>query len=291
MKLSDYIISISSTADLPENYIKENELECLPFSFIFNENEYEDDFGKSMPAKIFYARLRNGETSRTSMINNSAFEEKFSSILESGKDILHIELSSALSGSYQNAKTVADKLNPIYKNKIIVIDSLCASLGLGLLIDYAVGLKKAGKSIDEVAEWVEQNKLHIIHWFTVDDLNFLKRGGRISGVSAVLGTMLKIKPVLDVDNQGRLIPHYKVRGRKNAISSLFEKMKEDILNPDGQKVFISHGDCLEDAEALAAMIQAEFSIDSMIINYVGPVIGSHSGPGTLALFYFGKQRL
>lgn len=137
---------------------------------------------------------------------------------------------------------------------------------------------------------MEENKLHIIHWFTVDDLNFLKRGGRVSGVSAFLGTMLKIKPIMDVDDQGRLIPHFKVRGRRKAITGMFEKMKEDILHPEGQRVFISHGDCLKDAEFLAGLIKDEFAIDSILINYVGPVIGSHSGPGTLALFYYGKQR-
>ena len=288
--MSDYIISTSSTTDLPESYIKEHGILCLPFSFIISDEQYEDNFGNSMPAPVFYNRLRNGEMSRTSLINADAFEKAFREILESGRDILHIEFSSALSGSLQNARTVAEKLNPLYENKIIVVDSLCASLGLGLLVDYAVRMKEEGKSIDEAAGWVEENKLHIIHWFTVDDLNFLKRGGRVSGVSAVLGTMLKIKPIMDVDDQGRLIPHFKVRGRRKAITGIFEKMKEDILHPEGQRVFISHGDCLKDAEFLAGLIKDEFAIDCVLINYVGPVIGSHSGPGTLALFYYGKQR-
>lgn len=288
--MSDYIISTSSTTDLPESYIKEHGILSLPFSFIISDEQYEDNFGNSMPAPVFYNRLRNGEMSRTSLINADAFEKAFREILESGRDILHIEFSSALSGSLQNARTVAEKLNPLYENKIIVVDSLCASLGLGLLVDYAVRMKEEGKSIDEVAGWVEENKLHIIHWFTVDDLNFLKRGGRVSGVSAFLGTMLKIKPIMDVDDQGRLIPHFKVRGRRKAITGMFEKMKEDILHPEGQRVFISHGDCLKDAEFLAGLIKDEFAIDSILINYVGPVIGSHSGPGTLALFYYGKQR-
>lgn len=288
--MSDYIISTSSTTDLPESYIKEHGILSLPFSFIISDEQYEDNFGNSMPAPVFYNRLRNGEMSRTSLINADAFEKAFREILESGRDILHIEFSSALSGSLQNARTVAEKLNPLYENKIIVVDSLCASLGLGLLVDYAVRMKEEGKSIDEVAGWVEENKLHIIHWFTVDDLNFLKRGGRVSGVSAFLGTMLKIKPIMDVDDQGRLIPHFKVRGRRKAITGMFEKMKEDILHPEGQRVFISHGDCLKDAEFLAGLIKDEFAIDSVLINYVGPVIGSHSGPGTLALFYYGKQR-
>ncbi len=151
-------------------------------------------------------------------------------------------------------------------------------------------MKKAGKSLQEVAEWVEANKKNIIHWFTVDDLNHLRRGGRISKASAFFGTMLQIKPVLDVDDARRLIPHFKVKGRKKSILEMFNRMKEDIKDPDGQTVFISHGDCLEDAEALKAMIMEHFKIDNVLINYVGPVIGAHSGPGTLALFYMGKQR-
>ena len=290
--MSNFILSTSSTSDLPESYAQKHDLVVLPFSFIISGQEYKDDFNKSMACREFYDRLRSGEISKTSMINSQDFEVSFRAGLDAGRDILHIEFSSALSGSYQNAKTVADQLNQEYKDqKVIVIDSLSASLGLGLLIDYAVSLRDEGKDIDGVASWVEQNKLHMIHWFTVDDLNHLRRGGRVSGVTAFLGTMLHIKPVMDVDDLGRLIPHFKVRGRKKAIAALFQHMQQDIVNPEGQRVFISHGDCIDDANLLKQMILDGLpGIKDVLINSVGPVIGSHSGPGTLALFYMGKKR-
>lgn len=288
--MSEYMLSTSSTTDLPKWYIEQNNLLFFSFSFDMEGKEYRDNFGEDMPVKDFYANLRTGTNSTTSMINRAAFEAGFIPYLEKGVDILHIEFSSALSGSYQNAQAAAEELNGKYPGKLTVIDSLCASLGQGLLVDYAVQMKKAGKSLQEVAEWVEANKKNIIHWFTVDDLNHLRRGGRISKASAFFGTMLQIKPVLDVDDAGRLIPHFKVKGRKKSILEMFNRMKEDIKDPDGQTVFISHGDCLEDAEALKAMILEHFNIDNVLINYVGPVIGAHSGPGTLALFYMGKQR-
>ncbi len=288
--MREYMLSTSSTTDLPKWYIEQNNLLFFSFSFDMEGKEYRDNFGEDMPVKDFYANLRAGTNSTTSMINRAAFEAGFIPYLEKGVDILHIEFSSALSGSYQNAQAAAEELNGKYPGKLTVIDSLCASLGQGLLVDYAVQMKKAGKSLQEVAEWVEANKKNIIHWFTVDDLNHLRRGGRISKASAFFGTMLQIKPVLDVDDAGRLIPHFKVKGRKKSILEMFNRMKEDIKDPDGQTVFISHGDCLEDAEALKAMILEHFNIDNVLINYVGPVIGAHSGPGTLALFYMGKQR-
>ena len=288
--MSEYIISTSSTADLPKSYVEENGLLYFPFSFDIEGKEYKDNFGQDMSVKDFYARLRQGASSTTSMINRAAFEQGFIPHLEKGTNILHIEFSSALSGTYQNAVSAAQDLNEKYPGKLIVIDSLCASLGQGLFVDYAVQMKKQGKSMQEVADWLEANKKNIIHWFTVDDLNHLRRGGRISKASAFFGTMLQIKPVLDVDDEGRLIPHFKVKGRKKAILELLNRMKEDIKNPDGQTVFISHGDCEEDAQALKAMIEDTFQVGHVMINPIGPVVGAHSGPGTLAHFYMGKQR-
>jgi len=291
--MQDFILSTSSTADLPKSYVEEHGLNYLKFSLIISDEQYPDDFADAMPAGVFYNRLRNGEMSRTSMINTSTFEENFRGFLDAGKSILHIEFSSALSGSYENAAAVARKLNPEYQDRgvrVVVIDSLCASLGQGLIVDYARRMRDEGKSLDEIAAWVEANKLKLIHWFTVNDLDFLRRGGRVSGFSAFLGGMLKIKPVMDVDNLGRLIPLYKVRGRKKAIKTLFEKMVADIDHPEGQQVFISHGDCIEDAEKLADMVREKWPSVNVMINYVGAVIGSHSGPGTLALFYIGKKR-
>lgn len=289
--MSEYFISTSSTSDLPESYITENEIGFIPFSFLIDGKEYPDDFGHSMSFADFYAQVREGQLPTTSMVNGETYRAHFMKYLEQGADVLHIEFSSALSGSYENCRTVADELNAKYDNKVYVVDSLCASMGLGLLVEYAVQMKKAGKSMEEAARWIEENKLHFIHWFTVMDLNHLRRGGRISRASAFFGTMLKIKPILDVDDLGRLIPHFKVRGRKKAIVGLLEHMQMDIRNPDGQTVFISHGDCREDAETLAAMIRQAFpAITDIRINYIGPVIGAHSGPGTLALFYVGKER-
>lgn len=290
--MSKFILSTSSCADLTESYAKEHNIVCLPFTFLIEGKEHPDDFGHSMSYTDFYTKVRAGEPSTTSMINAEAYEEYFKSAIAGGLPLLHIEFSSALSGSYQNAKNVADKMNGEFGEKrIYVIDSLCASRGLGLLVDYAVNMRDADKTIEEVAEWVEGNKLNLIHWFTVDDLNHLRRGGRLSRASAFFGSMLKIKPVMDVDDRGRLIPHFKVRGRKKSILTMVEHMQMDIKNPDGQTVFICHGDCIDDAEFLKAKVLESFpTIKEVAIHYTGPVIGSHSGPGTLALFYMGKER-
>lgn len=291
--MSDYIISTTSTTDLPESYAEENQLAFMPYNFMLAEEEYKDDFGKSMPFDQFYGRVRDGEMPSTSMINREIYEQHFCHLLSQGKDVVHIEFSSALSGSFDNGKQVADELNQSgkYPNKVYFIDSLCASMGQGLLVDYAVKLKGQGKSAEELAAWLEENKKTIIHWFTVNDLNHLRRGGRLSKASAFFGTMLKIKPILDVDDRGRLIPHFKVRGRKKAIAGLLDRMKQDIYVPEGQTVFISHGDCIDDAKKLESMIREAFpQIGEIVINYIGPVIGAHSGPGTLALFYKGRSR-
>lgn len=290
--MSKFILSTSSTADLTESYAQEHDIECLPYSFLLDGTEYMDDFGRSLSYKDFYAKVRGGSTPTTSMVNAAAYEKYFRSELDNGNDILHLEFSSALSGSYQNALTVAERLNAEYKdNKVIVIDTLCASRGLGLLVDYTRKLRDSDKTVDEAADWVEKNKRNLIHWFTVDDLNHLRKGGRLSRGAAFFGTMLKIKPVLDVDDKGRLIPHFKVRGRKKSITAMVEHMKTDIKDPDGQTVFICHGDCIEDAEHLADLVREAFpSITDIQIHYTGPVIGTHSGPGTLALFYMGKHR-
>ena len=289
--MPDYIITASSTADLSKEYADQHNLMILPYSFMIDDQEYKDDFGQTMPHKKFYSLVRGGALPTTSMINQDFYRKFFTKVLETKKDVLHIEFSSGLSGSFQNARVVAEKLNEKYENKVYLVDSLCASMGYGLLVDYAVKMRDAGKSIQEVYEWVEKNKIKIIHWFTVDDLNHLKRGGRISTASAFIGTMLSIKPVLDVDFKGHLIPIQKVRGRKKAVLELLNKMKMDIENPDGQTVFISHGDAEEDALYLKSKIMEAFpKIKDITVGYIGPVIGAHSGPGTIALFYYGKER-
>lgn len=287
-----FALSTSSTADLPNNYYEDHDVGKLCFTFQFHTHEYDDDFASSMPASVFYNRLRNGEVSHTSMVNAAKFEDYFKSILDSGRNLLHIEFSSALSGSYQCAASVAKKLNAKYKEVgVTVIDSLSASLGLGLIVDTARRFRDEGKTIEETAEWVEANKLRFIHWFTVTDLDYLKRGGRIKPSSAFFGNMLKIKPILDMDDSGRLIPLYKVRGRKKSIRSLFEHVEEDLIEKENDRIFISHCDCEEDALKLKDMIQEKYPKITVLVNYVGAVIGSHAGPGTLAIFFIGKKRV
>lgn len=289
--MSDFVITACSTSDLWEDYTKERNIELLPYSFIMSGKEYDDDFGQSMPIKTFYQRVREGEMPSTSMINVQTYTEFFEPILASGRDILHIEFSSGLTGSFANAKSAAQELNSKYTSQIHLVDSLCASLGYGLLVHYALDLRDAGRTLEEIQSWLEDNKLRLNHWFTVDDLNHLKRGGRVSGVTAFLGTMLSIKPVLNVDDDGHLIPREKSRGRKKAILELVNKMKERIQEPDGQMVFICQGDCIDDAEFLKSKIKETFpGVLDVKIGYTGPVIGAHSGPGTLAVFFMGDRR-
>jgi len=246
---------------------------------------------KNFSYKEFYDKLRNKENIKTSLINVEEFTEAFEGILSSGEDVLAIIFSSGISGTYQAAKIAGDELSEKYpERKIIVIDSLCASIGHGLLIYYAAMMQKEGKSIDEVAQFVNDNKLKMVHKFTVDDLFFLKRGGRLSGGVAIIGTILQVKPVLHVDNEGKLIAQNKVNGRKKSLNSIYEEFKNNVVNPEEQVIAICHGDCLEDAEYLAKKIRSEFNVKDIIINYCDPVLGAHAGPGVVALFYFAEQR-
>ena len=246
---------------------------------------------KNFSFKGFYDRLRNKENIKTSLLNVEEFSAAYKEILDGGDDVLAITVSSGISGTYQAAKIAADDLREQYPDrKIIVIDSLCASIGHGLMVYYAAMMKNEGKSIDEVADFVYKNRLNMVHNFTVDDLFFLKRGGRLSGGVAVIGTILQIKPVLHVNNEGKLISLSKVNGRKKSINALFETFKENVVDPDNQVMAICHGDCLEDAEYLANKIRSEFNPKDIIINYCDPVIAAHAGPGVLALFYMGKER-
>ena len=288
----NYIISTSSTADLTEEYIASHDINIIPLCYIIDDVEYPKEDGTQHSIEEIYKMLRDGVVIKTSMINSARYEEVFRSILDSGKDLIHIELSSGISGSYANAEVVVEKLRKDYPDrKIYVIDSLCASRGLGLMVDYMLKMQEKGATIEEVYEFTENNKLKLIHWFTVDDLEFLRRGGRVGSVSAFVGGMLKIKPILNVNNEGKLIPLFKVRGRKKSIQGMVDQMKNDIVNPDGQTVFICHGDCIEDAEYAKKLILEAFpTIASVEIGYTGSVIGSHSGPGTLAIFYMGKER-
>lgn len=288
--MKDYIILTDSCCDLSAGMAAELELSVLPLSFVMEGREYFNYLdNRDIAPGDFYSRLRGGTLGTTSAINVAVFTEAMTALVEQGKDVLCIAFSSGLSTTYQSACIAAGDVEAAHPgSKVLVCDSRAASLGQGLLVYLAVQEKRKGRSLEEVRDFVEERKDHIDHWFTVDDLNHLKRGGRVSAAAALLGTMLQMKPVLHVDDAGHLIPVSKVRGRKASIKALLDQM--DQLVEDPSVVFISHGDCEEDARSLAASIQEKYKVDKLVINYVGPVIGNHSGPGTLALFFQGKHK-
>ena len=288
--MDDFVLMTDSCCDLSAAMAEEMELAVLPLSVIQEGRTYQNYLDhRDLDPGTFYARLRAGSMGSTAAANAEAFMEAMTPVLEAGRDILCICFSSALSTTYQSAVIAQQELSGTYPDRrIVVIDSLCASLGQGMLVYLAHRERQKGRTLEEVADFVRRTIPHQCHWFTVDDLNHLKRGGRVSAAAALVGTMLQMKPVLHVDDQGRLIPVSKVRGRKASIRALLERM--EALQIDTETVFISHGDCLEEAEGLAAMIRERFGTREVVINYVGPVIGNHSGPGTLALFFLGKNR-
>jgi len=235
--------------------------------------------------------MRQGEAPSTSMINAHAYLEFFKGLMEQGKAVLYLDMTKQISASFQQAQEAAAQIRESYPGqRLYLMDTLCVSGGLGLLLHYVRKLRDEGKSFDETVAWAEENKARFIHWFTVDDLVYLKRGGRVSAATALLGGMLNIKPVMHVDDEGHLIKVTTARGRKNAINALFEEVKKTAIDAAGQTMFISHGDCIEDAEYLAEKVKSELSVKDVIISYIGPVIGAHSGPGTLALFFIGTNR-
>ena len=288
--MKDYVILTDSCCDLSAKLAAELELNVLPLSFMMEGKEYFNYLdNRDIEPADFYKRLCGGALGTTSAINVAVFTEAMTELVGQGRDVLCIAFSSGLSTTYQSACIAAGEVEAAHPgSKVLVCDSRAASLGQGLLVYLAVQEKRKGKSIEEVRDFVEERKDHICHWFTVDDLNHLKRGGRVSTAAALLGTMLQMKPVLHVDGEGHLIPVSKVRGRKASISALLDKMDE--LAEDPSVVFISHGDCEDDAKWLAEAIKAKYKVETLVINYVGPVIGNHSGPGTLALFFQGKHK-
>ena len=288
--MRDYVILTDSCCDLSAEMVAELELEVLPLSFVMEGKEYFNyPDNRDIDPGDFYARLRGGALGTTSAINVAVFTETMTALVAQGRDVLCIAFSSGLSTTYQSACIAAGDVTAAHPDsRVLVCDSRAASMGQGLLVYLAVQEKRKGRSIEEVRDFVEERKNHIDHWFTVYDLNHLKRGGRVSAAAALLGTMLQMKPVLHVDDDGHLIPVSKVRGRKASIQALLDKMDE--LAEDPSVVFISHGDCEEDARNLAESIKAKYKVDKLVINYVGPVIGNHSGPGTLALFFQGKHK-
>lgn len=289
--MNTYIIMTDNMADLPEDYIREHELEVLSLSYVLDGETYD----RNHPLEVgeFYSLMRGGSMPTTSQVNPEQAKEAFIACLEQGKDVLYIAFSSGLSGTYNSGKIAAQEIleeGRFPDRKLIVLDSLSASLGEGLLVHKAVQLKEAGKSLEEVASWVEEHKLELCHNFTVDDLFHLHRGGRVSKATAILGTMINIKPILHVDNEGHLIAIGKVRGRKKSLSTLVDRMGEQMQGFDNPEVFISHGDCLEDAKYVERLVRERFGVEHFVINHVGPTIGAHSGPGTIALFFMGNPR-
>lgn len=281
-----------SCCDLPAELAAELELEVLPLRLELEGTSYRNlPDGSEIGFREFYDRVRGGAMPVTSAVNVGEFDAAMRPILEAGKDILCLCFSSALSTTYQSAVIAAKELEETFPERTVrVVDSLCASMGQGLFVWLCAQEKKKGKTLEELWDYAEGAKANICHWFTVDDLNHLKRGGRVSAAAALFGTMLSVKPILHVDDQGRLIPMEKCRGRRASLMALVDHMEKTAINPRNQTVFISHGDCLSDAEFVAEEITRRFGITDIHINYVGPVIGNHSGPGTMALFFIGEPR-
>ena len=290
--MSDFVIVTDSSADLPANLVQKLNVQVLPLAFIMDEHTYYNyPDNREIDPRDFYARLRRGDIATTNAVNVAQYIEVLEPLLQAGKDVLILAFSSGLSNTYNSSRLAVEELSVKFpQRKLYTIDTLCASLGQGLLVWYAARERDKGHSIEEVRDWIEDHKLNLCHQFTVDDLHFLKRGGRISAATAMVGSMLQIKPVLHVDNQGHLVNIAKARGRQASLKALVGRMEETAIDSGSLTVFISHGDCLEDAQTVADMVKKRFGVEDIIINYVGPVIGAHSGPGTVALFYAGTER-
>lgn len=290
--MSQFVILTDSSADLPLELVEKLDVQVLPLSCTMDgETFFNYPDNRDMDPHAFYDLLRAGKLASTSAVNVAQYTDIIEPLVKQGQDVLVLAFSSGLSTTYNSAVIAADDLREKYpQRKIFVVDTLCASLGQGMLVYLAAKEREKGKSIEEVRDWAEENKLSVSHQFTVDDLHFLKRGGRVSATTAVVGSMLAIKPVLHVDNEGHLINIGKVRGRAASLKALVDAMGKAVIDPADQTIFISHGDCWDDANAVADMVKERFGVKEVIINYVGPVIGAHAGPGVVALFYIAKER-
>lgn len=293
--MANYILSCCSTADLSEEHFKSRDISYICFHFELDGKEYLDDLGASIPFDQFYQAMQEGAETKTSQINADEFENYFEPFLKEGFDILHVTLSSGISGVINSATIACNILSERYpERKIRIVDSLGASSGYGLLMDRLADLRDEGKTIDEVYEWALSHRLNLHHWFFSTDLTFYIKGGRISKTAGFVGGLLNICPLLNMDNAGRLIPRYKIRSKKKVIRAIVDKMKEcatDGTNYSG-KCYISQSACLEDAEEVAALVEEQFpSLNGKVeINHIGTTIGSHTGPGTVALFFWGEER-
>lgn len=288
--MRDYVIFADSTCDISEDVLKEWGIPycSLTFRFTGENKEYND---RDIDSKAFYDRMRKGEVAKTAAVNSQTFVNAFEEIIKEGRDVLYIAFSSGLSTTYNSGRIAGEELSAKYPEaKIRVVDSLSASAGYGLLLSLAVDMKKSGKDIDEVAKYVEETRLNICHWFTVDDLVYLKRGGRVSATAAFVGNVLGIKPVMHMDNEGHLINVSKVRGRKTSLMAIADKYGELALDKKDGRVYICHADCMNDVEELKRVLNERYGAKVEIVTDTGTVIGSHSGPGTIALFFVGKER-
>ena len=288
----NYVIITDSSCDLPDSLVKELELEVQPLSFVMDGKTYRNySDNREMSPEEFYARQKDGLMATTNAVNVGEAADAIESVLKRGEDVLVLGFSSGLSATFSSFQIAAEELAAKYpERKVYAVDTLCASLGQGMLVYQAAKLRRQGKTVEEVRDWVEANKLRQCHWFTVNDLFFLKKGGRVSAATAVVGTMLQIKPVLHVDDEGHLINVAKARGRKASLKALVDKVGELAEDPASQTMFISHSDCVEDAQYVADEVRKQYGTKEIIINSIGPVIGAHTGPGCVALFFMGKHR-
>ena len=287
--MRDYIITVNSTVDTGKEWLEERNVPVIPLKYTIDGQEYTDMYGLS--DKEFFQKLREGKMSVTSQINPEEAKEMLEPYVKEGKDVLHLAFSSALSGTCNSMKIAAEELQEEYPEaRVIVVDTLCACMGEAMLLYYALKQKEAGKTIEEVAQWVEENKLHVCHNVTVDDLFHLHRGGRVSKTAAVLGTMVKVKPIIHMDDNGALQVIGKERGRKKSLHKIVDMAVERSKGWDNEIIMITHGDCLEDAEYVAKLVREKMGVENVFIHNIGTVIGSHTGPGVVATFCMGNKR-
>lgn len=289
--MADYIIATASTADMPAEYLQEKEIPFISYTYMIDDVVYEDDCKEETKQEL-YEKMRQGAAVTTSMINTYTYYMFFKQMMETGKDVIFLDMSREITKSYINALEAEKQIKEEYPDqRFYMMDTRCISGGLGMLLDYLVKLKEQGKSFDEVIAWAEENKLKVIHWFTVDDLSYLKRGGRVSNAAALVGGLLSVKPVMYTSNEGKLVVAEKIRGRKSSLLTILKHMATDFVDHEGKEVFILHADCLEDAEFMREKISETFpKVGKISISGLGTVIGAHCGPGLLTIFYLGEKR-
>lgn len=294
--MTDFILSGSSTADISKEHFEKRDIKYVCFKFSLGDGVYPDDLGQSIPFEQFYQRMVDGEETKTSQVNVDEYIEYFRGLLSEGKDVLHLELSSGISGSFNSARNAAEILKEEFPDrKLYIVDSLGASSGFGLFLDKLADLRDEGKSIDEVKEWAEKNRLNLHHWFFSTDLTFYVKGGRVSKVSGFFGGMLGICPLLNMNNTGKLIAREKIRSKRKVIETIVDKMEKHAKNGlmYNDKCYICNSACIEDAEMVKSLVEERFKKinGSVEINWIGTTIGSHTGPGTVALFFWGDERV